>query len=352
MTVRSAHIAKTLDMELRAMRRGLGIYDPRLSARMGSMAKRVFAVAPADSITTVRWKVIGGFEKAMIRLPAHERDVLAAAFNYNARNVAYRHRVESYGETCGVGERTARRWADRSTAVLAQALLDTGTPAVRGGWWTDHLAMTMVLDRPRVELLEVRRVVATDDVSELHLPFHVTGLSADQLVQHASFEVFYGGSLRILGPESSARMGLTMKLPRTLHAGEEHEYAMLVRLPAGHAPAPHFVCVPRHPCTKAELRVRFPHDAVPYGLTRVADVHQQDVDDPVVAGTAVEVNAASEVHVEFVHPVPGLASGLRWDAPAHGEYGVALSSTSTPAGLVTVNRDSVTRYSVDPLRAT
>lgn len=347
-----AHIAKTLGMELRAMRRGLGIYDGRLPARMGGTAKRVFAVAPADPITTVRWKVIAGLERAMTRLPAHERDVLAVAFNYNARKVAYRHRLEGYGETCGVGERTARRWADRSTAVLAQALLDTGAPPLRGAWWTEHLAMTMVLDRPRVELLEVRRVVAAEDVSEVPVSFHVTGLSASQLVEHASFEVFYGGSLRIVGPESSARLGLTMKLPRTLHAGDAHEYAVLIRLPAEHAPAPHFVCVPRHPCVKAELRVRFPHHAVPDGLTRVADVHEQDVDDPVVAGTAVEVNAASEVHVDFAYPVPGLASGLRWTAPAHGEYGVALSSTSTLPGLVTVNRDSVTRYSVDPLRAT
>ncbi|TQM85280.1 hypothetical protein FHX81_7759 [Saccharothrix saharensis] len=348
----SVLITRMLAIELRAMRRGLGIHDARLPARMGSTAKRVFAVTDADSTTTVRWKVTGALEKALVRLLTHERGILTAAFNLSAENVLYRHRVEQYGKESGVGERTARRWADRSTEILAQVLLDTGVPGVRSTLWTDHLAMTLALDRSRAELLEVRRIVTAEDVSEIPLSLHVAGLSSGDLARHASFEVFHGGSLRIVGPESSSRLGLALKLPRILHAGEAHEYAMLVRLPARYAPAAHFVYVPPHTCTRVEIRVRFPHDAVPRGLTSIIDVHHQDVDDPAAGGVAVDMNDASEVHVEFAHPTPGLASGIRWQVPVHGEYGVALSSTSTSPGLVTVNRDAVTRYTVDPLRAT
>ena len=78
----------TLSTELRAMRRGQGIYDILLPARLGSIARTVFRVTPADSITTVRRKVIGGLEKAMTSLTPHERAVLSATFNMAAAIIA------------------------------------------------------------------------------------------------------------------------------------------------------------------------------------------------------------------------------------------------------------------------
>ncbi|MEU5696222.1 hypothetical protein [Actinosynnema sp. NPDC020468] len=306
------HPAGHLDVELRALRRGLGLYDARLPQRVGGLARRVFEVAPSDVVTTVRAKVIDALDRAMVRFPSYQRAVLGAAFNLGAVDATYRRRMEEFAAVRGVVERTARRWADRGVAALAGALHDPTAPRPRAAWWTDHLSRTLVLDRPRAQLLEARRIVAVAEVSELRLSLAVPGCSAADLAERAAFQVFHGGALRIGAPESSTRLGLVLTLPRTLRAGEFHEYALLVRLPAHHVPASYFVHVPRHPCAALDLRVRFPPGAAPGGVTVLADVLHHEVEDPLVVGPGADVDSVGDLRVGFDHPTPGFASGVRW----------------------------------------
>ncbi|MEU5696786.1 hypothetical protein [Actinosynnema sp. NPDC020468] len=305
--------AAELAAELRVLRRGLGVHEPRMPERLGPAARSAFGVTTADSPSTARGRVTAAFDAALVRLPERVRAVLTAAFNLEGVAEGYQQRIRVLGEAEGVVDRTVRRWVDDGVDEVARVLTTEQGAGTGPGWWTDHLAAALVLDRPRVELLEVRRVVAAvDGVAELDFAVHVTDLDAAALGERGEFEVFYGGSVRVREVESTSRLGLALTLPTALRKGEFHEFALLARLPEGHDLSPHLVFVPRHRCARLDLRVRFRADRRPVLVTRLADVYQSDVEDPVVRSDEVEVDPAGEVHVAFTNPSQGLASGLRW----------------------------------------
>jgi hypothetical protein len=205
--------------------------------------------------------------------------------------------------------RTVRRRVDEAINQLAEM----ATCGSRGRvadpadcWHTTELRVAVALDRAEPEVLEQRRIVADQDgIRELDLAVSLPVTRRDLEVT-----VFYGGTLRDRGRESSDRLGFTLVLPTPLARGESHDFAMRFRLPAVR---PHMVCVPRHPCDLFDLRVRFGRKQIPPRVWTLQGTFQRDVTDPTCRGIQYQVDETGELHMRFRHLSPGLAYGARWE---------------------------------------
>jgi hypothetical protein len=279
-------------------------------------SRAAFGVHDLDDDDTVRAKVFNRMRTAATALSDEQATAVAVAFGLepDCRGRFYKDRVAVFAQTRDVSSRTVRRWVDRGLEQLARSLLTTGQTADTGpGWWTDELRLSLALDQPSAESLEVRRVVAArDGIAELDLAVTVTDADPRTVLEQVSFRVFYGGTLRVGPMESSDRVGMVLALPTPLRQGEAHEFALRTRLPADHDMRRHYVCVPRYRCARLDMRVRFPIDLRPAWIGKLVDVYQRDIDDTAIATEHVSIDAAGEVRVGFTHLTPHRATGLRW----------------------------------------
>ncbi len=289
-------------MELKALRQGRGLHDERIAVRLGGTVRRVLDIGDDDEPGVVRRKVTGALRRSVAALPPPHRDALSAAFGLDADLPYYQDRLARVAEAHHVTTRTVRRWVAAGLHATAAVLVTSGPGDAAGGWWTERVVVALALHRPRVEVLEVRRVVsAVDGLEALDLD------EAGGVGPGAGVDAFYGGTL--LEVEGPAGPGLALRLPRALGRGEAHEFALHARLPDGHHPRQH-LCVPRHRCDSIDLWVRFPADRRPHRVARLADVPRRDLDAAGVPDVAVD--GAGVVHVRFGDPAAGRASGLRW----------------------------------------
>jgi hypothetical protein len=72
--------------------------------------------------------------------------------------------------------------------------------------------------------------------------------------------------------------------------------------------------VPKRPCERFDLRVRFHRDQQPPRVFALRGSQPQG--DPLRDGDQQPVDPAGEVHVRFHQLTPGLAYGARWEWPA------------------------------------
>jgi hypothetical protein len=283
-------------------------------------------VTEADGPSEIRLKVARRLETLSAELPDDLRFAVQAAFAIrpDARMPLYKDRVGWAAVRLNRDPRTARRRVDDAIHQLAQlaTLAPTEAPPAAAmasgqasGWHTSELRVTLALDRDRPEALVQRRIVADQDgIDELDLAVTVAEpphLSADR---HArlGINVFYGGTLIERGMESSERLAFQLGLPRPLAAGEEHEFGLHFRFPEDYVMQPHFACVPKHPCARFDLRVRFDPDRAPRRIWSVRNVFQRDAGDPVSGGEPLSIDQAGEIHLLFEGLSPGLAYGASW----------------------------------------
>ncbi len=313
--------------EMKSLRKGRGLYVSHIGARVGSALREVCEVTDADGPSEIRLKVARRLENLSAELPDDLRFAVQAAFAIrpDARMPLYKDRVGWAAVRLNRDPRTARRRVDDGIHQLAQLATVTSADAgpVAGptaygqacGWHTSELWVTLALDRGRPEALVQRRIVADqDDVAELDLAVTVAEPAHRSADPHTrlGINVFYGGTLIERGMESSERLAFQLGLPRPLAMGEEHEFALLFRFPEGYLMPPHFACVPRHPCARFDLRVRFDPDRPPQRIWSLRGVFQRDAGDPVSGGEPLSIDQAGEIHLTFDGLSPGLAYGAGW----------------------------------------
>ncbi|HYS37428.1 MAG TPA: hypothetical protein VEO01_17560 [Pseudonocardiaceae bacterium] len=310
--------------EMKTLRKSRGINVAQVD-RIGPTLQTAFGVEPDDGPADIRRKVGGGLGRLARSLPEDLQLVVLAAFGLipEARQPFYQERARWAGGQLGRDERTVRRRMDQGINQLAEltAAQLAGKPAAAdeppgGRWHTDTLRALLNLDRAAPEAFEFRRIVADQhDLTEIDLAVTLTGTSGDTLPgdPNLAVDVLYGGSLVRRTMETARRFGLALALPRPLDRGEEHEFALRFRVPAGQVMRPHFVCVMKQACDLLEVRVKFDEKRPPAAVWRLTKVFQDDLDDPAHRGDMVPVDSAAELRIEFAHVSPGFAYGVQWD---------------------------------------
>jgi len=147
----------------------------------------------------------------------------------------------------------------RPAAASAPGLADTTASSEDADWYVESFDALLRLDVEPVEAIERRVITAARDfVRELSTSIRVPRDHAESAEAHAlQVELLRGGQLALKEQPHENYDGNVIVLPRPLAAGERHEYALRIRLPAGQQMASHYVHVPFRRCDSFELRVRF-----------------------------------------------------------------------------------------------
>ncbi|MEA5358801.1 hypothetical protein VA596_04590 [Amycolatopsis sp., V23-08] len=297
-----------LVQELKILRKGRGLQG-RIGERVGPFLRSACAVSADDGLVAVRTKVAGRLSELAAHLPEDLRLAALAAFaiTVEARQPLYQDRVRWAANRVDRDPRTVRRRVDEAIDLLAElAAGSSSPPAVSSSdrWHTASLSIALVLDELLV--LERRRIIADQDgLTALDL-----AISLPSGAEDLSVTVLYGGTLADRGMEATDRWGYGLELPKPLPRGESCEIAILFRPPSLR---PYLVSVPRHPCDRFDLRVRFGPEP-PQEVRALDGVFQSDVTDPGYRGRHCEVDPAGEVHLQFQGLTPGMAYGARWDS--------------------------------------
>jgi hypothetical protein len=275
--------------DLKALRKGRGLYVNNVGERVGHTLRDLCGVTEKDGPGEIRVRVAQRLEHLAVDLPDDLRIAVLAAFGMipAARHPLYQERVGWIAERIGRDPRTARRRIDDAIHQLAQLactpLRPRGHAEPAAGWHTATTRVFVTLEGPVTEALENHRIVAAHDgLREIELAT-VFGQPA----------VLSGGTLR----------GGTLVLPAPLPAGESHDFWVRSRNPVRPR---QFTYVPRRRCDYLELRVHFDCDILPRAVSRLQGRPPRD-------RGRLNLNRAGEVKLIFHDAVRGVAYGARWD---------------------------------------
>jgi hypothetical protein len=306
--------------ELKVLRRGRGVLATDIHRRLGPELRAACDVREDDEPGHVRRKLVTVLENVAVTLPPDLRLAVMVGFGLapESRFPRYEDRVDWVARKLGHVSRTARRRVDEGVQHVAEMIAESLAAGVyatpQAAWRTTDLWVEVALDQPRPEVVEHRRIVSQQPaLAELSLAVTLaprTGFPEARL-EEPHIEVVHGGVLGERGMESSDRFGFIVTLPHPLDRGEPHAVACRCRLSAGML-RPYLACVPRQPCDRFTLRVRFGESAPAPRVWLLRGVLQRDVGDDLSPGEELSVDPNGDIQVRFRNLSPGLAYGLRW----------------------------------------
>jgi hypothetical protein len=126
--------------------------------------------------------------------------------------------------------------------------------------------------------------------------------------------VLFGATLLSKEHDTGSRFRYLLKLPRTLRAGERHEYGLLFRVPHNQLMRTHYVFISPRRCDLFDLRIRFDPDRRPDQIWRVNETFHRALDEA-PAGDQLTLDPAGELHLRFYDLRPGFGYGAKWTDP-------------------------------------
>lgn len=185
------------------------------------------------------------------------------------------------------------------------------------GWFLESFSALLRLDAHPVEAWERRRIAATaGGLSELVTSVSVPRHPHDVTRRHAlESEVLYGGSIEVRRQPYDSYFQNVIMLPRALRAGDRHEYALRLRIPAGQRMTPHYVHVPYQRSDYFELRVRFDPRRPPEMVWLVREAPTAVIYRREPTGEKLIPDRFGEVYASFRDMRPGMGYGICWREP-------------------------------------
>ncbi|WP_410637108.1 hypothetical protein [Amycolatopsis sp. lyj-346] len=312
-----------LSTELKLLRKGLGIQAKTLPAHVGEQLREVCGVHEEDAPGTVRGKVVETLRRLIEKLPESHRPTARIVLGFGTgANERYTQRLALLGTDADRNVRTMQRRADDVIYLIAEAAYgapwpDAGVPAISddGPWHTSALAVRLTLTGVgEAEVFETRRVVS-----------HVAGLAdvehAISLARPASttgppdlsglgIDVVAGGEVHSVRMAGSSRVAFSLRPPRPLDAGDEHEFFFRIRV--DELPSPFYCCTPEFPCESFDLNVRFDRRKPPQRVWRIDGEFSKDAQDPLTAREPLCLDNSGEVHTGFRDLRPARSYGVGW----------------------------------------
>jgi hypothetical protein len=181
-------------------------------------------------------------------------------------------------------------------------------------WHTSELAVRLSLMGAAAEVFETRRIIS-----------HVAGLAEVEhgvsLVRPArttgrpdlfglGIDIVAGGEVDNVRMVSSTRVAFTLRPPRPLDVGEQHEFFFRIRLEE--LLSPFYCCTPEFPCERFDLNVRFGRAAPPPRVWRIDGDFSKDAEDPLPPRTPLFLDSAGEVYTGFRDLQPARSYGVGW----------------------------------------
>ncbi|MGW4060189.1 hypothetical protein ACWEGE_18015 [Amycolatopsis sp. NPDC004747] len=234
----------------------------------------------------------------------------------------YTQRLELLGTGADRNVRTMQRRADDVIYLIAEAAY--GAPASYGSflagaddgpWHTSALAVRLTLTGPAAaEVFETRRVVShvagladVEHAISLSRPANTTGPPD---LSGLGIDVVAGGEVHSVRLVGSSRVAFSLRPPRPLDAGDEHEFFFRIRV--AELTAPFYCCTPEFPCESFDLNVRFDRRKPPRRVWRIDGEFSKDAQEPRPSREALSLDNAGEVRTGFRDLRPARSYGVGW----------------------------------------
>ncbi|MGH3759908.1 hypothetical protein [Actinophytocola sp.] len=302
--------------ELLEIHRGRGMLAHDIAARVGAHLRTACGVTNSDSPAAVRRKVAGRLVELCQRLPTDVRICVLAALALH-READHQFVQDRMGWAAGRINRDHPRAAVRRMKVgfriLAEQLDDLVTdPRMHQGWHTVSLRSLLRMDVDPPELLEERVIVAAaDDLDEIEIRLSAPSGEAGA-TNPITAAIVYGGEIVREEPVASSHGKFEVRLPRTLRAGDHHEYGVRFSALSRADMRPYYVLTPLQSCARFAVRVRFDPAALPAKIWKVDGVPPRALDDFRPLADLLDADRLGEISLEFSGLQQGLSYGVQW----------------------------------------
>jgi hypothetical protein len=299
--------------ELKSLRKGFGVFDVKISERIGPHLRGLCGTTPSDEPSAVCHAVVAMIRTCLAELPQHIAVLCTEALNLDGSAERYERRVQRRAEHMGFEARTAKRRFDAALTTLAASLVarasrveePTGDP-----WRVTELDVAVVLTERCVEVVE-RRVVVANRPGTKRIDHAVTMMSATGgPVAAPEVDVLRGAVLEQVDRVSSHRFLCMLRLPDALAVGKPHEIHLRFRI--ARELLPYYVCTPKHQCARFSVSVKFAAMSVPERIWCYDGEFPLELTDPWPTRKSLEPDASGEVAVEFHDLTPNLSYGVGW----------------------------------------
>ncbi|MCG8915003.1 hypothetical protein L6E12_04265 [Actinokineospora sp. PR83] len=309
---------KALGDELKLLRRGFGVNDPKLPETIGPLLRQVCGVQDTDPQWTARERIHNTLVKLVNRLPEPHRAIARVALGFDSEpGLRYTERLRALEQRFERDTRTIQRRSNNAIYYLAECAAEeqaAGGPRRRPGppWHTVALRTSLVLDGSGVEVTETRRIVShLDGLSEIEHSVTVlppTGTAEGPLdLATVGIRAVSGGDVLSPRLHGRNRAVFILRPPEPLDEGAEHEFEFRVAVPQM---SPLYVCTPTYPCDTFTLHVKF--DRPPTAVWVVNGDLATEADDPTLPRETVRPDASGEVRHVFEDLEPYRSYGLLW----------------------------------------
>lgn len=314
-------MATVVEQELNHLRRGRGALGTSVAQRIGPALREICGIVEQDDPSAMGRKLTLRLTETATRLPEDLRIVamVGLGLHPDADQRFLDDRLEWLAQRWKCGERTVVRRLNEAIHHLAQELVreeQRGLPkADPDGWYVESFKALLRMDVDPPEALEDRIAVATvDGLTELATSISVPRHPDDKSETHQiDVELVYGGRLELREQPYETYFRNVIALPAPLNIGEQHKYAMRVRLPGGQPMAPHYVHVPLRRSDHFELRIRFDPARLPRMVWRLTEVATAVIYEDKPTSDILEPDCFGEIQCEFRNLRQGFGYGLRWD---------------------------------------
>ncbi len=311
-----------LVIELKVLRKGRGVFNPRIAAQVGPGLRVVCGITDDDNTAIVRQKLIERLSEFATALPHDLGLAVAAALAVHpeARQAFLNDRIDWLATKLSRDNRTARRRIDHGTIQLAEVAAQRSRapsdpiPARTDDWYVSRLRAVVLLDRSSPRAIETREITSISDGLDrvtvaVSLPREPSGLNQDH---DLAAEVLYGGTLVAKQRTAASQFRFELHLPHSLRSGDSHEFSLLWRVPDDQPMRTHYVHTSRRRCDFFDLRIRFALDRLPRRVWRVAGAFHREIDEVAPSGDFLTPDPAGDLHVDFANLAPGFGYGVQW----------------------------------------
>lgn len=309
--------------ELASLHRGRGIRRPRIAQTVGPHLREALGLTPERPDAQATRLLYGGLQDASKSLPSDLMTVFRLAAAISSDEPTLTRRLAQAVGHLDRGERTVQRRLHAANALVASVLAERiqrdradGDHLAPGGWHVESMSSTLDLGAPRPEFTGRRTIVAGHRLSLLTDAFSIpwNGVGADP--EPVELDAVEGCSVASFERRSASSWRYQLRLPRTLGAGERHQYTIVVRVPSRDFIKPYSVMVPLRHCRHFDTTVRFDPARPAGAVWRIDGLPVAALDD---VDSGIEISqheSATTIRASFSELTSGLAYGLRWqEAP-------------------------------------
>jgi hypothetical protein len=127
------------------------------------------------------------------------------------------------------------------------------------------------------------------------------------------------GGLLVEATSTGSHYRASLRLPRPLAMGEEHEFTVVFTSRPRLQTRPYCTLTPFRPCESFNLTVRFDRTDPPESVWRLDGLPPRMVTEYDPGRNEFDIDAIGEVNASFSDLRPGLAYGIGWSSPEDGD---------------------------------